>query len=85
MIYFLIGMNAFTFLLFGLDKQYAKHNHWRIREKFLFLTAFLYGSAGALAGMYCFHHKTRKWSFRILIPLFFMIQLASLYVLAKIR
>ncbi|MFR8311759.1 MAG: DUF1294 domain-containing protein [Ruminococcus sp.] len=33
------------------------------------------GSAGALLGMQFFHHKTRKWKFRLGVPLILAAQL----------
>ena len=59
----------------GLDKRKAKKNLWRIPEKTLFLSAILGGSAGAIAGMYVFHHKTRHWYFVIGMPLILVIQI----------
>ena len=84
MMYVFLIWNVFTFLLFGFDKYCAIHDHWRISEKALFLCSLLYGSLGSLVGMFMFHHKTRKLSFRLLIPLFFLLQIASLYILFKI-
>lgn len=57
-----------AFLLFGIDKGKAKRGAWRIPEKTLFLSAFLGGAPGALAGMLLFRHKTRHLSFRLGIP-----------------
>ncbi|OUP22591.1 hypothetical protein B5F29_00925 [Lachnoclostridium sp. An196] len=59
----------------GLDKRKARKNLWRIPEKTLFLSAILGGSAGAIAGMYVFHHKTRHWYFVIGMPLILVIQI----------
>ena len=49
---------------------------WRVPEKILFGAALLGGSAGAWAGMYVFHHKTRHWYFVVGIPLILAAQLA---------
>ena len=49
----------------------------------LFTLALIGGSAGALAGMFLFHHKTRKPAFRIGIPLILIAQIvlaALLYI-----
>ncbi len=70
---FLINLAAFG--LMGLDKRKARKNLWRIPEKTLFLSAILGGSAGAIAGMYAFHHKTRHWYFVIGMPLILVIQI----------
>ena len=61
-----------TFLMFGVDKHRAKKHQWRIPEASLLLCSVL-GGIGGLLGMMFFHHKTRKWKFRILVPLFAII------------
>ena len=51
--------------MYGIDKWKAHRKQWRISEKMLLFLAVIGGSAGALAGMYIFHHKTYKvydWS-----------------------
>ena len=76
----LIIVNLAAFLAFGLDKWKAKRKErWesvrRVPEKTLFLLATLGGSAGALAGMRVFHHKTLHRSFRFGIPLILALQI----------
>ena len=71
----LIGVNIIAFLLCGADKYRATRKKWRIPEKVLIGIALCGGSAGALLGMYVFHHKTRKNKFRIGIPLIFVAQI----------
>ena len=41
------------------------------------LAALLGGSAGAWAGMYLFHHKTKHWYFVVGMPLILAAQLAA--------
>ncbi len=65
----IVMMSAVSFTLFGMDKWKAVHGRWRIPETTLILTSFLLGGIGGLLGMIVFHHKTRKWKFRILVPL----------------
>ena len=65
----IVMMSAVCFILFGMDKWKAVHGRWRIAETTLILTSFLLGGIGGLLGMIVFHHKTRKWKFRILVPL----------------
>ncbi len=71
-------LNLISFLLFGIDKFKARKQLWRISELTLLFFAFL-GPLGALLGMNIFRHKTQKWKFKILIPLFLIIQLTLFY------
>ncbi len=66
---YLLAMNLITFFLYGWDKYKAKHDYFRIPEKILLLFAYLGGAYGAAVGMQIWHHKTRKWKFRIAIPI----------------
>lgn len=73
-------MNLLAFFAFGLDKWKSKRKQShpevrRVPERTLFLLAALGGSAGALAGMALWRHKTRHRSFRIGIPLILLVQL----------
>lgn len=78
----LIAVNLASFALYGLDKVKAKRGLWRIRESTLLLVAALGGSLGALLGMELFRHKTKHWSFKILIPLFLLLHMAlGVYVI----
>ena len=78
-IVYLIAVNVVALILYGIDKSRAKHHAWRIPEKTLFLIAILGGSVGALAGMYLFHHKTKKWYFRICVPLILVVQVVAVW------
>ena len=71
-------MSLITFVFYGVDKYKAAHHRWRIPETVLLALAFLCGGAGALLGMLVFHHKTRKWKFRVLVPLFTVLQVLVL-------
>ncbi|MGN0157739.1 MAG: DUF1294 domain-containing protein [Brotaphodocola sp.] len=68
LLFYLLVINLMTFILYGDDKRRAVKNKWRIPEKTLLGAAFLGGSAGALAGMQVFHHKTKHWKFKIGVP-----------------
>ena len=72
----LIVVNLVSFALYGLDKLKAKKGLWRIRESTLLLVAALGGSLGALLGMEVFRHKTKHWSFKLLVPLFLLLHIA---------
>ena len=52
------------FLIYGIDKLFAKLNFFRIPEKALLATTFVFGIIGSIAAMMIFKHKTRKNSFR---------------------
>lgn len=76
----LVLINLAAFLAFGLDKWKAKRKESRpstrrVPEKTLFLLAALGGSAGALAGMRIWRHKTLHRSFRLGIPLILLLQI----------
>ena len=80
-IIYLIVMNLITFVVFGADKYKAMKKKFRVPEKTLFLLAAVGGSIGALAGMFTFRHKTRKWYFRIGIPCIWAVQILLLIYL----
>lgn len=71
-------MSALAFVLFGWDKGLARRHRRRIPEASLLGCAILGGSAGALAGMLLFHHKTRKPAFRLWVPLALLLHAAVL-------
>ena len=77
-IIYLFAINIITFLLYGLDKQKAKQNRWRIPEKVLLGAAVLGGTIGALLGMRMFHHKTQKWKFKLGVPVILALQIAAM-------
>lgn len=73
--YYLLVVNILAFVLFGVDKQKARRNKWRIPEKTLILSAVIGGSVGAILGMRFFHHKTRKARFAIGVPVILLVQI----------
>ncbi len=75
-LYCLLTVNILTFIIYGIDKYKARHNHWRVRETSLLLLAALGGSVGALLAVYLFHHKTQHKKFRYGLPAILIIQLA---------
>ncbi len=74
-------MNLLSFASFGIDKRRARLERFRISEARLLTLAALGGALGALIGMRCFHHKTRKWKFRLPVPLFLVLHLVLLALL----
>ena len=83
MINALIIWNVFVCIIYGFDKFAAKRGMRRISEKTLLTAAFLMGGAGAFLGMEIFRHKTKHLSFKILVPLFCVINAAILYFTIK--
>ena len=78
---FFIVINIAAFLLYGLDKQKARMNRWRIPEATLLGIAVLGGSVGAYAGMKAFRHKTKKPKFYIGVPAILILQAAAVVYL----
>ena len=72
----LIIVNIIAFIMYGVDKRRAVHHQWRISERALILIS-VFGGVGGLLGMIVFHHKTRKWKFRILVPMFAVVEIAA--------
>ena len=74
-IIYLISINLITLAVYGIDKALAKAGKWRISEAALIWLAVFGGSVGALAGMFIFHHKTKKKKFLISIPLILLLHI----------
>ncbi|MEQ8196744.1 MAG: DUF1294 domain-containing protein [Clostridiaceae bacterium] len=73
--YYLIFINVLGLLIVLKDKKAAIKHHWRIKEKTIFMTAFLGGSIGVFLGMELFRHKTKHKKFIIGIPLIIIVQI----------
>lgn len=73
-------INILVFGIYGLDKQKAKKNTYRISENTLIFLAIL-GPVGAMLGMRLFHHKTKKVKFKLSIPLFLIIHITIFLIL----
>ena len=72
----LLLVNIVAFAAYGIDKRKAQKGKWRIPESTLLLLAFFGGAPGALMGMRAFRHKTKHRKFKILVPLFLVLQIA---------
>jgi uncharacterized membrane protein YsdA (DUF1294 family) len=53
--------------MFAIDKSAAERGEWRIAETTLLFSAFIGGSAGAIAAQHFLRHKTRKQPFRMML------------------
>lgn len=78
---YLLIVNAAAFVLMLADKIKAKKNKWRIPEATLMGAAAIGGSIGAIAGMYCFRHKTRHPKFTIGLPVILVLQIVAAVVI----
>lgn len=72
---YLIVINILGFLVMGLDKHKAKMADRRIPENTLFMFTILGGGVGTIAGMYVFHHKTKKMKFKVGMPLILILEI----------
>ena len=75
---YIIAINILTFIIFGIDKMYARKKAWRIPEATLFLLVIMGGSIGGWVGMNAWRHKTKHAKFKYGIPLIFALQIAIL-------
>ena len=74
-------MNVIAFFAAWSDKRRAVKRRRRIRERTLFILAFLGGSVGLYAAMLLFRHKTKHPSFMIGVPLIFLCEAAAAWYL----
>ena len=82
-IYFVV-INIIGFGVMYLDKNKAKKGKYRVREKTIFLIAFLLGGIGVYVGMYKFRHKTKHSTFTVGIPVCIVINIVSIwYILSN--
>ena len=76
LLYYMSGINAITFIVYGIDKLKARKGRWRIPEATLLLLAVVGGSIGAWLGIKVWHHKTLHKKFRYGVPLIVLVQMA---------
>lgn len=74
--WYLLIINLFTSVCYGVDKLMAKRNARRISELALLLLALLGGSVGAWIGMQVWRHKTKHAKFRWGVPMILLLQVA---------
>ena len=77
---YIVLVNLTGFFLMGDDKFRARRHAFRIPEASLFAVALIGGSAGAIAGMYTFHHKTKHPRFVIGMPVILALQVVLVLV-----
>ncbi len=76
----LVLINIASFCLCVYDKKAAISKGSRIPERVLIAFSVFFGSAGMLAGMYVFRHKTRKPLFFVSVPLMLAVHGILLYM-----
>lgn len=69
-------MTLISFFAMGIDKRKAIKGRRRVPESTLFLLAIIGGSAGGIAGMYVFRHKTLHKQFTVGFPIILILQVA---------
>ncbi len=82
--YYLIIINIFLLILYGIDKLLAIKHKERISEFALIFISLCGGSIGGILGMIIFHHKTKKIKFWILNILFTLLWIIYFFVYIKI-
>lgn len=80
-IYILIGWNIITFLMMAIDKYKSTHGKWRISEQALLTSAFAMGGIGSIVGALICHHKTKKWKFRVFLPIALIFNISVVYLI----
>ncbi len=83
LMYIYLAWNVIVMLLYGWDKLCAIRGMRRVRETALFFAAFALGAVGAIFGMVLFNHKTGKIKFRLLVPLFVILNIAVIFIGVK--
>ena len=79
-------INLVAFFIMGRDKKksYAEKHVRRIPEGLIFFMATMFGSVGVYLGMLTFRHKTKKWYFKLGIPMLIVQNLALVYALVTL-
>lgn len=76
-LFYLLLINAISFILALSDKNRAIKRKQRISERTLIASAVFGGGLGLLLGMLISNHKTRKKKFMIGVPMIIVIHLIA--------
>lgn len=86
-VHIIIGLiaicNIIAFALVYFDKQKSIAHAERVPEVSFFIWSIFFASLGVLAGMFVFHHKTRKLNFVFGIGLLAIEQIALTYAIIQ--
>ncbi|MCE3074651.1 DUF1294 domain-containing protein [Chryseobacterium gwangjuense] len=80
---YLVFINIFSFITFGLDKRKSILHRRRISESTLLGISSVGGTIGAIAAMLIFRHKISKPSFLLKFGFIVLIQAALIYFFEK--
>ncbi|MGI5898763.1 MAG: DUF1294 domain-containing protein [Christensenellales bacterium] len=82
-VWYVLGINALNFLLFGLDKLFAVKRMFRIPENVLIGISVAGGALGGLFAMSLFRHKTKHKAFiiSVLSALLCQLLIFGIYIL----
>ena len=78
---YIVLINLFAYILYGVDKSKSKKAMWRISERALIIIALVGGSVGALLAMKMFRHKTKHKKFTLGVPFILVLQIILLLLL----
>jgi len=79
-----LALSLVTFLVFAWDKLLARRSRRRVSEVNLLILSLAGGALGGLAALSVFRHKSRRTSFRVILPVAFFLQLVFVIVLAHV-
>lgn len=75
----LAALNLISFMVYGLDKQFAINNKRRISENNLHTLSILGGFVGSTLAMMLFRHKIKKVKFMLIHSAIFIGWILALY------
>jgi uncharacterized membrane protein YsdA (DUF1294 family) len=77
----LVNLLAFSMMLYDKHKSIRGNTGKRSPEGLLFFYAIIGGGLGVYLGMFVARHKTKKWYFKLGVPVLFAQQVALLFLL----
>lgn len=84
MLNYLLLINLFSFIIYGIDKFLSIKKWYRISEFILLCFGFIGGVIGSVLGMCLFRHKTKKIKFKIYLFIFSVVWLILVYMYNKV-
>ena len=78
-------INFSLYIQMQLDHTRKSFNTIRISEPTLFLLGLAGGAIGGTLAMWIYGHKINKWYFKVLFPIFALIDAYVIYVIATLK